>query len=323
MKAAIIIGTYNNEAHIAETIESVKAQSMTCWKAIVIDNGSSDKTSLIARNAIKGDSRFRFLQKANEGPSAFRNLGFAEIGKDCEYLHFLDGDDILTVEFMEILCDHLDANPSVGIAACQFDVIDERGHVVSPGFRSRFAPGFLGFPRQLKSNEVLTPFETFYSATGQGPFAIFRSSVFAQTNGYEPDFWSHEDSDIFCQMALLSEVHFLPAHLYRKRTHGHNLTRSSRADYGKFRNKWDNYFSDNSETNRKIEIAFKYYYRRHAPLRHFKISIKAFKEFLRNKELHSLLWSCECFKNGFIDLFLQKELTKRLIQREKLRLSRR
>jgi glycosyltransferase involved in cell wall biosynthesis len=322
MKVAIIIGTYNNQSHIADTIASVRSQSLSDWKAIVIDNGSSDESSNIAKKKIFGDPRFEFLQKENEGPSAFRNLGFSIIGKDCAYTHFLDGDDVLNKEFLKTLTNHLDTNPKAGVAACQFEVIDANGKFVSSGFRSRFAPGFLGFPRQLAAKEIVTPFETFFSATGQGPFAIFRSSIFAQTKGYEPDFWSHEDSDIFCQMALLAEVHYLPSRLYQKRTHGHNLTGSSRADYGKFRSKWDNYFCDDPDMNRKIDNAFRYYHGLHAPLRHFKISVKAFKEFLRNRTFRSLSWSWHMFKCGVCDLFFRKELTRRWSQREKLRLSR-
>lgn len=322
MTVGIIIGTYNCEAYIAETIDSVKLQSFTNWRCIVIDNGSTDETSKIAKDKISGDVQFEFFQKENEGPSAFRNIGYSIIGNNCNYVLFLDGDDIIKQEFLKILTDHLDTNPEAGIAACQFEVIDKYGKFVSSGFRSRFAPGFLGFPRQLRAIEIVTPFESFFSATGQGPFAIFRSSIFSQTNGYEPDFWSHEDSDIFCQMALLSEIHYLPARLYLKRVHSQNLTGSSRADYGKFRFKWDNYFTDDSYTNIRIENALKYYYGRHAPLRYFKISYKAFREFLRKKDLDSLRWTCECLNNGIINLFLKKELIKRLTQREKLRLSR-
>lgn len=319
MKVGVIIGTYNNGAHIAQTIASVKSQTMHDWRCIIIDNESTDESSVLAKNATRGDSRFECLQKKNEGPSAFRNLGFGRMGKDCDYVHFLDGDDVLKENFLEVLVNHLDLNPKAGIAACQFDIINEDGKFLAAGFRSRFSPGFLGFPRQLKPNEKVTPFEAFYSATGQGPFAVFRSRIFADTNGYALDFWSHEDSDIFCQMALLSEVHYLPERLYQKRIHGHNLTRSSRADYGKFREKWDYYFSDSPAINKRIENAFKYYYGRHAPFRHFKISIEAFNEFVRHRKLPSLRWSWECFSNGFVDLMFKKELTRRWAQRERLR----
>jgi glycosyltransferase involved in cell wall biosynthesis len=322
MKAAVIIGTYNNETHIAQAIESVRSQTLSDWRCIIIDNGSSDASGSIAQNEIRMDGRFEYIQKQNEGPSAFRNMGFSRVKGECEYVHFLDGDDVLKKDFLEILCYHLDTNPNAGIAACQFNVINEGGELISSGLRSRYAPGFLGFPKRLMPKNIITPFEAFYAATGQGPFAVFRASVFARTTGYEMSFWSHEDSDIFCQMALLSEVHYLPDRLYSKRKHEHNLTGSSLANYGRFREKWDFYFSDDPETTRRVDSAFKYYHGRHAPLRHFKIAIMAFRQFLKSGKVHSFRWSLQCFKKGVDDLFLKKELKRRWTQRERLRRSR-
>lgn len=311
MKVGIIIGIYNNESHVAETIASVKNQTLNDWTCIIIDNGSSDASSEIAQSEIAADNRFRFIQKQNEGPSVCRNLGFAELQDQNDYIHFLDGDDILKETFLEVLCKYLDETPKAGIAACQFDIIDEASNFVSSGHRSRFAPGLLGFPRQLKPREIHTPFESFFSATGQGPFAIFRRKFFKQTNGYETSFWSHEDSDIFCQMSLVSEVHYLPDRLYQKRTHGNNLTHSPRANYRQFRDKWDFYSTDNPEVNRRVDAAFRYYYGKHAPFRDLKVCMKAFRNFITSGRVHSLKWSFECGKKGVAGLLFKTTLKKR------------
>ncbi|WP_044304160.1 hypothetical protein [Rhodopirellula sallentina] len=117
-------------------------------------------------------------------------------------------------------------------------------------------------------------------------------------------------------MALLAEVHYLPERLYLKRSHGHNLTGSSHANYGKFREKWDFYFSGDPNVNAEVDAAFKYYYGAHAPIRHFKISAKASVEFLKTGKLHSLNWSFECFMNGVADLIMKKSLSRRWAQRK-------
>jgi glycosyltransferase involved in cell wall biosynthesis len=68
MKVAIIIGTYNNQSHIADTIASVRSQSLSDWKAIVIDNGSSDESSNIAKKKyleIRGLNSCRKKMKAH------------------------------------------------------------------------------------------------------------------------------------------------------------------------------------------------------------------------------------------------------------------
>lgn len=322
MKSAIIIGTHNNAGHVVETIHSVRAQSDQDWRCLVIDNGSTDSTAEVVRGAIEGDGRFCLFKKANEGPSAFRNMGFEKVRGQCQYIHFLDGDDMLKRDFLRVLGGHLDRNPQAGVVACQFDVVNEGGLPIGAGFRTRYARGMLGLPRRLADSEVNTPFEGLFAATGQGPFAVFRAEVFAKTSGYEPAFWSHEDSDIFCQMALLAEVHYLPERLYTKRVHGANLTTAATSDYGKFRDKWDLYCSDSAEVNARVEQAFRYYHGVHAPLRHFKIGLMAMGEIVRGRESGSWRWAMACFGKGFADFCLKRALRKRWAEREQARLAR-
>ena len=320
MKTSIIVGTYNDASHIEATIDSIRLQTNSEWHCLMVDNGSTDNTAEVIQQIISGDSRFEFYQKTNEGPGAGRNFGSKRVQPDCQYLMFLDGDDCLHPEFITRLTDYLDSNPGVGLVACQFDVIDEQGRFVSKGYRTRYKRGFLGLPQQIRDAEPSTPFICLFSATGQGPFAMFRRSVFERTSGYETEFWSHEDSDIFCQMALLSLVHYLPERLYLKRVHDHNLTFDSKADYGKFRDKWDFYLSENQEVNEIIEDAMHYYHGYHAPIRRFKIALIAFGEFISSFDKNKFRWFSECLRIGTVDLLKKQALKTRLDQREKAKL---
>ena len=315
MKASIIITTFNNGQHIEEAINSVMNQSLKDWNCIIVDNNSTDHTFEVINNKVKSDDRFFVFKKENEGPSAARNLGFSNLPEEPEYIHFLDGDDKLEPKFLEILTSYLDVTNNVGLVGCQYNIIDSKGNFLGPGHRSRYAAGFLGIPISLSSTIKITPFETFFSSTGQGPFAVFRTSVYKETSGYEINFWSHEDSDIFCQMALKSEVHYLPYRLYNKRIHENNLTYSPKANYELFREKWDNFKSSDRITNLLIEKSLKYYYTRHKPLRDFKVAIKAFNEFIFSRKLEKLKWASKCFKSGLFDLFFKKNLVKILKQR--------
>jgi hypothetical protein len=93
----------------------------------------------------------------------------------------------------------------------------------------------------MRDDEIETPFAVFFCGTGQGPFAMYRRSVYEQTTGWETAFWPHEDTDMFCQMPLQSKVHFLPDRLYLKRVHRAQGMYGARVQeaYGKFREKWD------------------------------------------------------------------------------------
>jgi len=311
----IVVGTHNNADHIVDAIKSIRSQSDPRWFCVVVDNGSTDATVSVIEKILADDRRFRWHLKANEGPGAGRNVGFSLLPDSIEFVHFLDGDDSLEPLFVERLSGYLQSHADVGLVTCQFDRIDAHGNYLGPGFRSRIGPSRWGWPHQIPTDIPDTPFAALFAATGQGPFAMFRRRIFEQTSGYEESFWSHEDSDIFCQIGLRARVHSLPDRLYRKRTHGNNLTDSPKADYGRFRNKWDHFVSDEVGTNERIEAALRYYYGIHAPLRHLKVATKALTEFVQSGDSKRLDWCLSLIRRGMLELFFQRELSRRLRSR--------
>ena len=316
MKVGIVIISYNNENHIVEAIESIKNQTLKDWVCVMVDNGSTDPTFEIIQKAIEGDQRFLARKKSNEGPAAGRNVGYAMLPKDIEYVHFLDGDDVLKPTYLETLVSYLEEHPEVGLAACQFDEIDFDSNDCGKGHRSRFAPNKMGWPHDLPLAEYNTPFVSFFASTAVGPFGVYRKSVFEKTNGYELK--SQEDTDMFCKMSLLAEVHYLPEYLYKKRRHANNLAhkKSYRKTHQVFRDKWDLYQSDDPKENEIIRNAIRYYYLRHKPLRDFKVSMRAFKKFLRSFNFNELKWSFQVFGDGLSEVFLRKTYNKVMARRE-------
>ncbi len=296
---SLIILTYNYEFFITTTLQKVQALRYHPLEVIVVDNHSTDRTwALTNEYAAESNRNIRCYRKPNEGPAAARNFGFARTSPESRYVFFLDGDDYLHFEALNHLVAYMEAHPEVGLLGCQYERIDTQGRYLGPGWRSRWIPGrFL--PRELREQEHFTPFSTFFCTTGQGPFALFRCSVFKQTQGYTEAFWSHEDSDIFCQMALVAEVHYLPQRLYYKREHDRNLTRLNQSrDYEAFRYKWDNYQAPTLAQQQLIEQARWHYYRRHAPLRDLKVARKAFSEFLREPRTDRLRRIISLIKSG-------------------------
>ncbi len=140
---------------------------------------------------------------------------------------------------------------------------------------------------------------------------MFRRSVLNSTALYEEKFWSHEDSDIFCQMSLIAEVHYLSDRLYIKREHANNLTKVGRSNYDAFRNKWDWYYLTHPGSESTILKARHYYYRRHRPLRDFKTAAKTAKLFCKAPSVAKLRWMTELLDSGFRGLLQgEKSITK-------------
>ena len=92
---SIITPTYNHEKYIGDCIKSVQNQIYTNWEMIVISDGSTDETLLIAQSFAEKDSRIRIFSQSNVG--IFRlaeTYNFALKQTRGTYIAVLEGDDI-------------------------------------------------------------------------------------------------------------------------------------------------------------------------------------------------------------------------------------
>ena len=88
---SVIVPAYGVARYIAETLDSVLAQTFKDFEVIIVNDGSPDTPALESALASFSDSRLRYLKKVNGGPASARNLGIAEARG--EWIAFLDGDD--------------------------------------------------------------------------------------------------------------------------------------------------------------------------------------------------------------------------------------
>lgn len=94
-KFSIVIPTYNAEETLACTLRSLQAQTCRDWEAIIVDDGSTDRTVHLARRLARGDHRIRVVPNPGTGPSAARNFGAIECASGT-YVAFCDADDVWT-----------------------------------------------------------------------------------------------------------------------------------------------------------------------------------------------------------------------------------
>ena len=62
-RVSIVTPFLNAEAHIAEAIESVRAQTVKDWELLLVDDGSTDASASIAASAAGKDARIRVLTR--------------------------------------------------------------------------------------------------------------------------------------------------------------------------------------------------------------------------------------------------------------------
>ena len=91
---SVLIPCYNAERWIAETLESVLAQTWPNLEIIVVDDGSSDNSLEIAKRY--ESTNIKVIKQENNGASSARNRALRESGGD--YIQYLDADDLLSPE---------------------------------------------------------------------------------------------------------------------------------------------------------------------------------------------------------------------------------
>lgn len=116
-KISLIIPVYNVEEYIHETLESVLAQTFTDYEVIMINDGSTDGSLAVLKEYANKYKNFKLIDQNNCGVSRARNVGVnAAVG---DYIAFLDSDDFLAPDFLEVLYNSAEES-GADIACCNY-----------------------------------------------------------------------------------------------------------------------------------------------------------------------------------------------------------
>lgn len=121
---SVIIPVYNMEAFLSEAIDSVLASTYPNFEIIIIDDGSTDQSPVIAETYSAKDQRIRFYRQPNRGVSAARNLGL-ENAKG-EFVLPVDADDKISKHYLQAAAEVLIHQPQVKIVTCEYECFGEK-----------------------------------------------------------------------------------------------------------------------------------------------------------------------------------------------------
>ena len=124
-----IVPIYNMERLLPRALRSLRAQTLTDFEAILINDGSKDGSAALCAQAAAEDARFRFIDQPNGGVAAARNAGLdAARG---EYIFFLDPDDWVEPDAAEVLYHTArDADADCVQFGMFYDTCDENGKLL-------------------------------------------------------------------------------------------------------------------------------------------------------------------------------------------------
>ena len=172
-KFSIIIPLYNKESYISQTIISVLSQTYSNFELIIVNDGSTDN-SLECVMKYSKERNIVIYTIENSGVAFARNYGISKITGD--YIIFLDADDLLDGNFLEVVDLNIQMNPTSDIYHVSWRRISDDGEV----FSLHRAPESNDWKRDIVLGNMFAPHCLIYSRETILKNAGFKNGFFAE-----------------------------------------------------------------------------------------------------------------------------------------------
>lgn len=207
-QVTVVIPCFNQASYLPYAVESVLAQTLGDFEAIIVDDGSTDETPQIAASFT--DSRIRYVRQENRGLAGARNTGIRHARADL--IALLDADDLWHPRFLATMVSTLDAHPEAAATYCGFQYIDRDGHPVGkPSVRVVAPERFL---------ETLICQGNWLSACS----VVMRKRYAEEVGLFDETLHAVEDADLWARLAIKWPFIGVHAALVYYRRHGGNMS---------------------------------------------------------------------------------------------------
>jgi glycosyltransferase involved in cell wall biosynthesis len=201
---------FNSERYIKEAIDSVLAQSFTDFELLLVDDGSTDTSSTIARDYVdRSPTPVRYLEHeghANRGMSAARNLGLRNaVG---EFLALIDSDDVWSPNKLAEQLRIMELNPGLGMVCGTVRYWESWA-----GGEDRIVPSGHIQDRSIPPPEAMLSVYPLGTATSPCPSdLLMRRDLVISLGGFEEQFSGprqlFEDQAFLAKLYLVAPVYF-------------------------------------------------------------------------------------------------------------------
>ncbi len=209
----ILLTVYNGERFIAQTLDSVLAQTFTDWRLIVVDDLSADRTAEIVASYVERDPRILLVKGEHKGIAAAANIGLMHV--TAPLVARLDGDDIALPERLQVQFDYLQQHPDVLAVGSDVMLIDEHNKPL----RRRKAPtGWENIREILKTRNCMCH-----------PSATIRTEALRRIGGYRDKFKNSLDYDLWLRISEIGKIENISQDLLLYRRHASQVSASGNA----------------------------------------------------------------------------------------------
>ncbi len=203
-RISVITSVFNGQAFLNEAVQSVLGQTFADFELLIYDDGSTDASGRMLAEFARRDPRVRHITQENTGLTRTLNRGLHEATG--EYVARMDADDICYPERFAEQVDFLDANPGVVLLGTGYRYVDGAGRPIR-SFVAHADDGEL----QAQSLAGRTPV--------CHPTAMFRREAAVRLGGYDEQYRTAQDLDLWLRLGEVGEMAILPSVLLDYRQH--------------------------------------------------------------------------------------------------------
>lgn len=200
---------YNAERYVGDAVQSIVSQTWRDWEFIIIDDGSTDRSSEILRDWAAREPRIRLIARANTGYLQALNDGLSLAAG--EFIARMDADDVAIAERLERQIAFLESHPECVAVGSALLRIDADGDVLCEE------------PMPETHEEIEARLFNGLGALGH-PAVTMRRATLTEVGGYREAYYGAEDHDLWLRLAEHGRLANLRQALLMSRVHAENFT---------------------------------------------------------------------------------------------------
>lgn len=201
---SVIIPCYNQGHYLTQAVRSIERDAHAV-EVIVVDDGSADATSVVARAL----PEVRLVRQENQGLAAARNRGLREA--QGRFIVFLDADDCLLPGALDTGVRTLESRPECVMAFGRCVMIGPEGDARPTAEQPLIAADH--HAELLRRNPIWMP-----------AMAMFRRHAVVAAGGFRTGFDGAADYDLYLRMSRHSQIHDHGTVVAAYRQHGQNMS---------------------------------------------------------------------------------------------------
>ena len=229
-RVSVIIPVYNCDSYISQAVKSILAQTYQSYEIIVIDDGSTDDTSLVLKQY---SEVIHYVYQENKGVSAARNHGI-DLARG-ELIAFLDADDFFLPDKLTAQVGIFDAQPHLGIVHSGWRRVSQEGETIKDETPWDYVPK-LDLEGWLRWKPI-----------GTMGTLMFRRNWLQQVGSFEEGLGHAEDVDLLLRLSLRGcEADWLRQSTICYRQHDQNTMRDGLSQARSINGVLDKFFASES-----------------------------------------------------------------------------